>query len=180
MQNVYFFKPYSLGKNLGKAYNQYMALLPNDEDWGCLLDGDTCFLTPNYGHQISYIVNKHPEVGMFTCLTNRVGNLPQCFRNQISADPDIRVHKRIAHQLQLENYEKVSELKGSISGLMMLIQKKTWKEFPFANSGIIGVDNDISRRLLKANKKVMLMEGIYMFHYYRLLEGRSFKDHLSK
>jgi len=182
MQLVYFFGGvYSLNKNIGKSYNQYIEMLPNDNSWACFFDGDACFLTPNYGHQITHIVNKYPETGMFTCITNRVGNLNQCFRGQISADADIKTHRRLAHQIQLDSYEKVKESKSPISGIMMCIKKSTWRNFPFAGSGILQVDNDISRRLIKAGKKILIMEGVYLFHYYRLLEGgRSFKQHLKK
>jgi GT2 family glycosyltransferase len=72
---------------------------------------------------------------------------------------------------------KVLDMTRVISGMMMIIQKKTWKEFPFSD-GLLSVDNDISRRLLRAGKPVRLIKGIYLLHYYRMCEGRNYKKHL--
>jgi len=141
--NIYYFTPYSLDKNLGAAYNQYMELLPSDDDWACFLDGDTMFLTFDWGHLIQNAVESHPEAGMFTCYTNRVNNPNQCYRKYFSENRNIVAHRNIAKVCRETCKNRVKELTRSISGMMMIIQKKTWKQFPFIE-GIIGVDTDIS------------------------------------
>lgn len=177
---IYYFKPFSSEKNLGKAYNHYMSLLPNDSDWGCLLDGDTMFLTPNYGNQLEIIINKYPNTGIFTCVTNRVGNLEQCYQNKISENSDILYHKQIADKLQKENFDKVKVLNKIISGHLMLIQKKTWNNIQFDEipNKLLSIDNHFSYNILKSNKEILLMEGVYLFHYYRFLQGVKDKSHL--
>jgi GT2 family glycosyltransferase len=176
--NIYYFTPYSLDKNLGAAYNQYMELLPSDDDWACFLDGDTMFLTFDWGHLIQSAVESHPEAGMFTCYTNRVNNPNQCYRKYFSENRNIVAHRNIAKVCRETCKNRVKQLTRSISGMMMIIQKKTWKQFPFIE-GIIGVDTDISKRLLAGGKKIFLIESVYLLHYYRLAEGRRYKKHLT-
>lgn len=176
-QKIYYFTPFALDKNLGAAYNHYMQLLPNDDDWACFVDGDTMFLTPDFGEVINEVVSRYPDTGMFTCYTNRVANEQQLYRGKFSENSDIRYHRNIAIVCRQINPYRIEDLTRPISGVMMLIQKKTWKEFPFSD-GLLTVDNDISRRLLEANRKVRLMCGIYLYHYYRFNEGRKNTKHL--
>jgi hypothetical protein len=190
---IYYFKPYSLDGNLGQAYNDYMNLLPNDEDYAVLMDGDTMMLTPNYGEQISFIVNKYKDcrVGIFTSYTNRTGNLFQCYNSIISEDGELRNHRNISIQLQREKYDSVLDLNDLISGHLMVVQKKVWKDVGFfadeisekmrsrgIKKNLLAVDNRFSKRCLNNDYKIYLMQGIYCTHYYRLLEGIQSKDHL--
>jgi len=174
---IYYFTPYSLDKNLGAAYNHYMELLPNDDDWACFTDGDTMFLSSDFGHIINEVVEKFPDTGMFTCYTNRVSNKFQRYGGGFSEVADIRHHRNIAIVCERTGRGKILELNGMISGMMMIIQKKTWYDFPFKD-GLLSVDNDISKRLLIAGEKILLIKGIYLLHYYRLAEGRGYKKHL--
>jgi GT2 family glycosyltransferase len=178
---IYFFQPWAYDGHLGKAYNDYMRLLPSDEDWAVLMDGDTCFLTATWGEQIRVVIERNPGVAMFSCLTNRVGNLLQCYKGELSEDPDITRHRKIAVDLA-ERVPYASRItRRVISGHMMVIQKATWKKYPFAeNYNFLSVDNDISRRMLLKGESIRIMLGVYVFHYYRLLEGRKFTKHLIK
>lgn len=177
---IYYFKPYSLEKDLGKAYNQYMDLLPNDDDWACLMDGDIAFLISDYGHVIAEIVEENKDTGLFTCFASRVGNLDQCYNNVMSSDPNMLNHRSIALNQRDTQRKKLKELTSFISGHLMLVQKSTWKEvgkFP-EGVGILAVDNKFSKRILKSGKKIQLMRGIYVLHFYRLDTGRQDKSHL--
>ncbi|HSW67007.1 MAG TPA: hypothetical protein VLH16_00340 [Bacteroidales bacterium] len=175
--NVYYFTPYATDRNLGAAYNEYMELLPNDDDWACFMDGDTMFLIPDWGDIIKEAVERYPDTGMFTCYTNRVNNPQQLYRGTFSENGDMRAHRNIAIACREIYRNRTMPLTRTISGTMMVIQNKTWKEFPFSD-GLLGVDNDISRRLLKAGKTVRLIQGVYLLHYYRLNEGRHSISHL--
>jgi hypothetical protein len=62
--------PYSLEKNLGKAYNEEMALIPDGEA-ACFIDGDVNFLTPNYGAILHDYSTKYPNA-VLTCYANRI------------------------------------------------------------------------------------------------------------
>lgn len=174
---IYYFTPYALDKNLGAAYNHYMELLPEDDDWACFIDGDAMFLTPDWGHLIQKAIEDYPETGMFTCYTNRIGNKQQLYRGIFSENRDMVAHRNIAKVCHETGKNRTRVLSRPISGIMMIIQKRTWKQFPFKD-GLLTVDNDISARLLNAGLKVRLIESIYMLHYYRMAEGKKYKKHL--
>lgn len=177
---LYFFTPYSTEKDIGKAYNQYMSLLPNDDDWAVLMDGDSMFLLPDFGHHIQSIIDKYPDVGLFTCYTNRVGCKEQCYNNILSEDPNILNHKQIALNLQREKRNNIKEIKKVISGVVMIVNKKTWEhvgKFP-EEMGILSVDNHFSAQILRNRRKIFLMEGVYVLHFYRLDTGIKEKSHL--
>ncbi len=175
--DIYYFKPWASDGNLGKAYNKYMQLLPDDDDWACFLDGDTMFLVPDWGELIEKAIRENPNTGMFTCYTNRVNNPEQLYRGKFSEIHDIIAHRNIAKVCREIGRNKIKPLTRMISGMMMIIQKKTWKEFHFSD-GLLGVDSDISQRLLDAGKPVCLIPSIYLLHYYRMAEGRTYKKHL--
>jgi GT2 family glycosyltransferase len=180
---IQYFTSFDINKNIGKAYNESMSLLPHDNDWGCLIDGDTMFLTPNYGNQISDIIKNYENnnIGILTCLTNRTGNRFQRYNGVMSEDIDLKYHRDLALKLQKEHYLDLSEIPRTISGHLMLIQKKVWQSVGgFKEEGLLTVDNEFSRRVILSNRKIFLMQGLYIFHYYRLFTNRRDKSHLIK
>jgi len=175
---IFYVFPYSLNRNIGKAYNQYMALLPNDNDWGVLMDGDIMFLTFDWGHAIAEVIKKIPDAGIITCLTNRMRQKKQLYDE---SSPDILVHRLIAKTLDEKYRGQVKKINTHISGFFMAIQKKTWKEagkFPEVDGKLLTVDNAFSRKIIKSDKDIYLMRGMYVFHYYRFAEGKNYTGHL--
>lgn len=173
---IYFFVPYSFEGNLGKAYNDYMRLLPNDDDWGVVMDGDTMFLTPDWGTHIKEIIDENPDAGCITCITNRIAN-----KNQRVAMPSTSIleHRKKAMQLQRARRNTVMRTKRHISGLLMAVKKSTWKQIPFPELGtVLNVDNVWSKKLLKSGKQLLIAKGIYILHYYRWAEGRASTAHI--
>lgn len=188
---IYFFTPYNSEGNLGKAYNDYCKLVPEDS-WICVMDGDLMFLHNNWGKQFEDLIKAYPDTGLFTTYLSRVGNLEQCYKNECSENSDMKYHRQLALKLQEECYLDVRELTSIISGAVMLFSKKTWNEvggFPEELSekgklkwkyNLATVDNRFSNRILKRGKKILLAEGIYCLHYYRLNEGIFDRRHLGK
>jgi hypothetical protein len=61
----------------------------------------------------------------------------------------------------------------------MAVQKKIWKKVPFPEDHqVLNVDKFFSQSMLKAGYPIYRADGLYLFHYYRLLEGANSKDHL--
>ena len=177
--HIYYGIPYALDRNLGREYNLYMNLLPNDDDWMVFNDGDSCFLSFDWGHAIAEVIKKIPDAGLITCLTNRISK----GRKQLYGEdsPDILIHRAIAKRLDKEFRGQYRKNNACISGFLMAIQKKTWKEvgkFPESPGKILGVDDAFSRKILKSGKIIYIMKGMYKLHYYRMAEGRKYKDHL--
>lgn len=172
---VWFFTPYAFDRNLGRAYNKYMRMIP-DNDWACFMDGDMMFLMPDWGHQIQQAVIDNSDAGIITCTTNRISNKKQKLE-EISTD--ILVHKRKAKERYNARNRKYRECKKNIGGFLMCVKKSVWERIPFPESGsLLNVDTVFSRTILRNHKKIIIMEGMYVFHYYRLLEGKHDKSHL--
>ena len=176
--NIRVIVPFSLEKNLGKAYNEEISRIPNG-DWVCLLDHDVMFLTPDAIRHLYEYVNLFPDTGIFTCYTNRLHPLA---KNQLldgcEEDDDVRYHIRVANN-QKQHLYKATELNKHISGFLMMIKKETWDEIKFSEDKLcLGVDNDFSDRVLRSGRKIRRMDGIYVWHSYRLLNGIKDKSHL--
>lgn len=161
-------KPYSLEKNLGKAYNEAMSLLP-DDGWACLMDYDTMFLTTDCGVILHEYAKLLPDAGLLTCYTNRIHpKADQQLLHGVSENFDVKFHADLAYNQKLELF-KFTELKREVSGFLMLISKKTWNEVKFDEFGkCLGVDNDYCWRLFNAGKKIYRMDGLYVWHSYRI------------
>lgn len=174
---IEYFTPTSSDKNLGAAYNYSMSLLRSDNDWGVLRDGDTMFIQPNYGQLVELAIQAAPDTAMFTCLTNRVGDKRQTYKGKIDPEPSMLIHRQNAIDCEQENMFQYPKINHMISGHFMAMQKKTWKEFKFKD-GLLGIDNDISKRLLLAGRDIRIIRCLYLLHYYRLAEGTTYKKHL--
>lgn len=161
-------------KNIGCAYNKFMEMLPNDEDWGCFLDHDAMFTTSTWYTQIEKVINENPKIGAFTCRTNRVGCWGQWVRNVDIDNHCIKYHRKVGLHLQkkynveITNFgENVEPLRG-FSGVFMLVKKKTWKTINgFKDFGFLGVDNDFRQRLIRNKIKLYVMDGVYVYHWYK-------------
>lgn len=179
--NVHFITPYDSGKNLGKAYNDAMRLIP-DGDSACIRDIDTLFLTPEQPAIIEKYANEYPDA-VLTCLVNRVSQLSrhQLLGETVSEDSDIRNHIKLA-ELQQEKFKiirSVYEINRDISGVLIVVPKSVWEKVPFPdNGGCLGVDTQIGRLWRAAGIKILRMNAVYLFHIYRLSNGVHSKKHL--
>lgn len=180
--------PYSTEKNLGKAYNEAMALAPDDSHV-CLRDGDTCWLTPDYGVHIAEYVRLHPNA-VLTCWTNRINEKAaqqyKGWKELLRNNSDIKIHIELAESLKT-NFYKITPLYGFVSGFCLIVPKSVWNNHKFSETQVysdrgptnmLGVDNDFTNRIRAAGIPVLRMDGIYIWHTYRLLTGDNNKSHL--
>lgn len=170
--------PYALDKNLGRAYNEAMEMIPEDE-WACLMDYDAQFLTPTAIKTLYKYIEVNPDA-FFTCITNRVHpcNKEQLYQGVVSNNADMRNHIAIAESLEA-SIDTTSPLVYHMSGFMMLISKKMWTEIKFTEDlKCLGVDTDYFSKLKVAGKEILRIDGIYVFHNYRLMRGINNKKHL--
>ncbi len=174
---IYYSIPWNSTKNIGLYYNAFMRLLPSKNDYACFVDGDACFTTNHFGKQLEDIIKKYPECGLFTAMTNRLACKWQRVGNWVSND--MADHRRIGEMLLNDHYDQVKDVtdrgvKEPLGGVLILIKQSTWHNMGgFRENGMLGVDNDIHYRAIKAKEKVYLMKGVYMQHWYR---GGNIKD----
>ncbi len=174
---IYTHTPYTPkehGTNLGYAYNKFMEILPTDDDWGCFVDHDAIFTTSNWYHQLNDIIEKNPDVGAFGARTNRVANTFQLVGNIDLMSNDIEYHRKIGTHIQSKYYddllclEKNNTNQYGYSGVFILLKKSTWKKIKgFNPHGFTDVDNNFRERLHKNNIKFCIMNGVYLYHWYR-------------
>jgi hypothetical protein len=181
---IYFFTPYSTNHKLLEAYDHYMTLLPNDNDWACFMDGDIMFLRSDFGHIIKEYTEKYPDTGIFTCYASRCF-YPAQVPNEVDQKNDsIKYHRKVCEMHHTYHHLAVKKINRQIAGHLMVINKKIWqtiREKVFsraAHETIEGVDTAISRAVLELQLDILLMKGLYVMHYFRLVEGISHKKHL--
>lgn len=144
------------------------------------MDGDMMFLNSNFGHIIQDYIDSYPDA-VLTCKTNRTHRLSESQRdNQCNSE---NVWECLTHAKNLSD-RSVSIATGPLSMLLMVIPKKVWEQHNFTEvnkyrpdeTNMLGVDNDWTNRIRAACVPVYVMNGLFMYHQYRLLTGE--KTHL--
>ena len=177
MANIHTLAPFSLSKNLGAAYNDAIRRFDAD-DWLIVKDTDVLFLTPDTARHIHEYTQRYPDAGLLTCYTNRVANREQLLGGRFLNIDNMRYHLSMA-KIQERNLYQVKVLERPISGFVMVIKKATWDLVQFSeNMKCLGVDNDYDERLRAAGFSILLMQGVYVWHTYRFLNGRRDVKHL--
>lgn len=172
------YAPVNTDKNLGAAYNSFMNLL-GDDDWACFVDHDASFTTPDWYHQLEEIISlpNSDTFGMLTAVTNRIGNVEQIVFRKDSVEAynhDMLFHRKIGRKLQQENRLRLIDVVDPISGVIVLISKKVWKQTKGFMNGFLSVDNEMDYQLRRLGYKNYIMAGVYCYHLYRanyLIEG---------
>ena len=172
---LHIVEPYDNERNLGAAYNKTMSYFGQD-DWVCLKDHDTLFLLPDTIRDIGRYCEYNPDAGVLTCFTNRIANNEQLLGYRNDENDMIRHHIDIARRRQQGLYT-TSILTKPISGFLMVIRKSTWDRVKF-DDGCLGVDNKYHLKIVAAGMDVLRMNGIYVWHTYRLINGVRDKKHL--
>ena len=172
---LHIISPYDNEKNLGRAYNEEMKYYHAD-DWVCLKDHDTLFLLPDTIRHISRYTELFPNAGILTCYTNRLANGEQLLTGRCMETDSIRSHIALAKEQEKKLYQ-VTEMIKPISGFLMVIKKSTWDNIKFSD-GCLGIDNNYHLKVIASEKKVLRMNGCYLFHTYRMSNGVRDKSHL--
>lgn len=180
---IYTFIPYSPEKKLYEEYNRYMALLPNDNDFACILDHDVMFTTYDWYNLMTDITFKHGECGCFVATTNRIGGERQ--RADVKIDDDIRYNRYAGRQIKKKFGSTIEDFSinkpHDLCGFLILLKKAVWKKIGGfeawdKGSDLLGVDSKLHRKLIAANEKVYIMKGVYLYHWYSGWDGQGGRD----
>ena len=175
--NVYTFIAYDKEKDLGRAYNEMMNLV-QDEDWVVFLDHDAMFVHRDWYKYLREVIKNNSEFGFFTATTNRIGCPWQLIQGVDRNNHDMFYHKKVAKELMDRDLDvvDVTNERVFLSGVVMIVQKKTWKKIGGAKSGFLSVDNDLHSKCKQKGIRVGLIPSLYTYHWYR---GDGDTSHLS-
>jgi len=177
--NIHYINSGRGDKNIGKAYNDTIKHLPND-DWICITDQD-CLWFPEFTcKQIEDVIKEHGnDYQIFGAYTNRIASehqrpFPKKFDNL-----DIFEFREDAEKLYNENYAKVHET-HAVAGFLMLFKKQVWNEIGFREK-VINADTLFSKDAKRAGFNIAIMEGVYLYHWYRAQSDKpeTYTKHLS-
>lgn len=189
--NIYYFKPYD-PRGLGYAYNSHCRLVPNDDDWICLMDIDTMFFSSQrIGDQLQEVVRDfYPKFSAFTCVASRAFPESQQQVPAVREETNLLELKRCADWCAQNRRGKVELLETSLNGHMMFFPKKLWNEFPFVTKStaaklhpghtILGIDTDWKNRIVAAGHKIGCIYGLMAVHFYRLDDKHELVRHLTR
>lgn len=165
-------------RKLAKAYNGIMERL-HEDDWICFIDHDAVWTTYTWYVQILDYIKKYPEAGLFVARTNRIGQ-PTQVPNAVRGKPgysipgnshDMRDHRDFGRAQQTTYYLDVIDRTSRVtSGVVIVTSKQTWKKaggFNEKREDLGGCDTDYHRRMRPIGKKVYIMKGVYVYHWYR-------------
>lgn len=177
---IHYVIPWKTG-DIGGGINEAIAAIdPGRDDWICVRDGDTMFLTGRWGQLIQAIVDANKDYELIGCLTNRVRAAYQLYGGDFSEEADIGKHLAIAQQCELDHKSFVKPVPtGPIAGMFMLFPRRVWEREPFAVRSIY-FDQEFTAAVRRAGGKVGVAWGIYLFHLYRWgqVDPFGYKDHL--
>lgn len=157
---IHYITPFSTAKNIGAEYNARISELP-DDCFICLRDGDTMFLTPDWGSHIAKIITANPEYDLITCMTNRVGRKELCAPGMFNVE-SITDHVNYANSIKSNNVIDCT----MAPGYCMIFKKSVWERVKFKENSIT-FDKLFSFGVAKTGGKVGVATGLYLLHLYR-------------
>jgi len=151
-------------ESYGAWMNTVMESSPSE--WVLFYDHDIFLANPNWFSILQAAITAEPTAGLFTCMTNRIGNPQQRQPGVDNDNDDIMYHIKIAKDV--DKGLLLTEAVRPISGLMMLTSKTAWEMTDgFREKGIIGVDNNYHWKITRAGLKTYIINNLYVYHKYR-------------
>ena len=172
---VHYVSPYAVDYNLGASYNAAANGL-KASDYIALMDNDACFLDVRFGRWIAETIKANPHYDIFVPRTNRLRDDMQRV-NQMMNVADIKKHREVTETIWKKNSTNMIDAERPPAGLCMIMKVSTLRKLKFRN-GLLVIDTDFMWRAKNAGYKIGIMQGIYLFHYYRLAEGADKTGHL--
>lgn len=178
---IRYVTPYALDGNLAEAMNYEMEIAPAGS-YVAFVDRDTIWLDAKFGHKISEIIEEHGDA-FYTCLTNRTNCEWQKYEPSYAVagghicgmavidNDNIKKHIPISLEKWLNDGFVVHDHTNSQlwSGHLMICPKNLWT--PLTTKGLLGVDNEIHKHARDNGHRVLLMTGIYIYHWYSGFDG---------
>jgi len=167
------FQPFSLTKDIGEEYNAHCE---GAKDWILILDYDVLILDYRAYFLMEKAIYNEPDC-IFSCYASRIGYQWQRIWETWSENDSFLHHQKIAKE-QADKYPN-GETRPiqTAAGFFLLFHKSYWERNRFQPKMIDSSGRMFDRvfcdEAMKKNK-VRLIQGIYVWHTYRL--GRKPND----
>ena len=161
---IHFIQPFSYDLNIGKAYNDAIDLLP-DNDWICITDHDTLKFSGFANHIKEIILSVSKDV-IFTSRVNRLAKSNPAVIEALYDCEDIDEHKDMASFLWEQNKTLLTDT-NIIAGCCMVFHKSLWRDVGGFLEKSITFDKHFSKVAKQKGKKLKIAQGLYVFHLYR-------------
>ena len=162
--------PYALDRNLGRAYNEAMALV-GEQDWVAFIDHDAMHTTRDWYRLIVEAIAFQPAAGAFVAVTNRIDASWQRAPEADRDNHDIGYHTAIGlERLTRRTLLDITETKG-FGGVCFATSKAAWRDAGGFADGLLCVDHSLHFGLQRAGRRIYLLENLYCYHRRRAFVG---------
>lgn len=161
------YAPTAYGQNLGRAYNEYMGLL-GENDVALFLDHDAMFCDDAWADLVREIFRKNQDQELLLIgMANRIGK-PYQRIGLLEDDHCFEHHALLTEVIRGDLRDKIHDVTRmtSASGVVMVISKKTWNKSRFVD-GFLKVDNRQHLSIRAIGGQVLMVPGLYTYHFYR-------------
>ena len=182
-QTIYYFTPQG-SESWGESMNRHCAIVPNDEDWICMVEADCMMFPAKWAEEVEWAVASHPEVDVFTAYATRTKRKSEAMYDaERMGERDLVRLYDTAMECWDKNRGRIRIRQQSPAGFFYVFRKKLWMEVPFASRGGDGQMNlhmDIlwGKALRSAGKTIANIEALCCVHFYRLNDPDMSDEHL--
>jgi hypothetical protein len=163
---IYYRTIWDTGKNFGGAINREMELIPNANDWIVLLDGDTMFLTTDWGRQVELIISNNPTYAIIGGMLSRCNVPDQLHDSSRMCDFNLLNHRTIAENRWKWHSTDVEPTNGPVAAACMMFQKGTWQANRFQEN-TVHFDSLFTHKVRHNGGRIGIAHGLYLAHLYR-------------
>ena len=168
VMKIHWICPYRIDKDLGRGTNDAVSVLKTEkEDWIGLTDYDTLFLLPETKKNIESII-RIGNYDVLGCLTNRIGAAEQRLGGYFNEDDRILYHMQLARNAWRDKGTQVLPASGPLAAFMLCFSMSAYQKCGGFIEGQLNFDSLFSQRARKSGLRLGIMQGIYVWHSYRL------------
>jgi len=179
MIDIFRIQPFCTDPNqFGRVLNDHCAASPYE--WIQLLDQDAMILCKDSNRVIENAIINYPDTDIFGAYTNRSGYLWQIEERWETTAPDLFRSGDIWDQIVYAKHLCSKQLCADIpmvAGFYMLFKKSYWEKNKFQEKVIDG-KKTFDKMFCKGAKTMRIINGLYVFHIYRMGKEVSDDSHL--
>lgn len=161
------YAPPSYDQNLGRAYNDFMEMIGED-DIAVFVDHDAMFCDAKWLDLVQRTFrSRRSDDLLLVGMTNRIGK-PYQRIGLLEDDHSFANNEILTRAIRRHYRDQVIDITRmtSSSGVVMALSKRTWRKSKFID-GFLKVDNTQHLSIRQLGGQVLMVPGLYTYHFYR-------------